>query len=82
MRGALQSRGVTSGREGVSVGVTLFPAGIQRVIGGRIEDPADFCRKIRAVFCAEVYWKSTESSALGKSGAKDRGDQAHALRFF
>jgi hypothetical protein len=52
-------------------GLTLFPAGRQRVTGCGIEDPADFCRKMAAVFGAEVYRNSTEGSALGKSAGKD-----------
>ena len=71
MWGALQSRGVTGGGEGVVEGVTLFPPGRQRVKAGRIQDPADFCRKTPAVFGAEVYRKSTGVSLLGKSSGKE-----------
>jgi hypothetical protein len=51
--------------------VTLFAAGNQRVTSSRIEDPAVFCRKIAAVFGAEVYRKSTDDSGSGKSAAKN-----------
>ena len=54
MRGHLQVRGVTGGGEGVGERVILFPAGRREVIGGRIEDPGDFCRKTRADFGTEV----------------------------
>ena len=36
-----------------------------------IEDPANFCRRIAGVSGAEVYWKSTGVSGLGKSAAKE-----------
>ena len=70
MWGALQNRGVTGGGEGISAGVTLFPTGRQRVTGSWIEDPAGFCRKMAAIFGAEVYRNSSDDSALGKSAAK------------
>ena len=69
--GALQSRGVTGGGEGVVAGVTLFSSGRQRVSSCRIQDPADFCRKMAAVFGAEVYRKSTGVSSVGKYAVKD-----------
>jgi hypothetical protein len=50
--------------------VTLFPAGRQRVTSWWIRDPADFCRKMRAVFGAEVYRNSTGVSVLEKSAGK------------
>jgi hypothetical protein len=68
--GALQIRGVTGGREGVVVGLTLFPSGRQRVTGRWIEDPAVFCRKTPADFDAEAYRKRTGVSVSGKSAAK------------
>jgi len=52
--------------------VTLFPAGGQEVTSRRTRDPADFCRKTRAGFGAEVYRSSTGVSDLGKSSGKDR----------
>jgi hypothetical protein len=36
-----------------------------------IQDPADFCRKMAAVFGAEVYRNSTGVLVLGKSAGKD-----------
>ena len=73
MRGELQICGVTDGGEGVVGRVTLFPTGRQRVTGSWIEDPADFCRKMAAVFGADVYRNSTGGLCLGKSVAKDQG---------
>jgi len=71
VRGDRQIRGVTRGAEGVASGVTLFSDGRQRVTRWRIQDPTDFCRKTRTVFGAEVYWKSTGDSGLGKSAGKE-----------
>ena len=70
MRSALQFCGVTGGGEGIVEGVTLFPAGRQRVAGCRIEDPADFCRKMPDAFGVEVRGKRTGVLGLGKSAAK------------
>ena len=50
--------------------MTLFSAGRQTVTGCRIEDPADFCRKMAADFGAEVYRNSTGDLGLGKSAGK------------
>jgi len=36
-----------------------------------ISGPTSFCRKIQRVIGAEVYWKSTDGLALGKSAGKD-----------
>jgi hypothetical protein len=41
--------------------------GRQRVTSCRIQDPADFCRKMAAAFGAEVYRSSTDDSGLEKS---------------
>jgi hypothetical protein len=51
--------------------VTLFPTGRQRVTACFIEDPADFCRKMAAVFGDEVYRKSADAPDLGKSAGKE-----------
>ena len=51
--------------------MSLVPAGRQRVTGGLIEDPADFCGKMAGVFGDEVYRKSTEGTGLGKSAGKE-----------
>ena len=48
--------------------------GKTEVTRGRIEDPGDFCREMTGICGAEVYRKSTEGSALGKSAAKNSGD--------
>ena len=71
MWGALQSRGVTGGGEGVVEGVTLFPQGRQRVTETGTKDPAFFRVKTRVAFGADVYRKSTGVSVSGKSAGKN-----------
>jgi len=58
------------GGEGVVAATPRVPAGSHTVSVIQPRDPACFCRKIQCVIGAEVYWKSTGGSALGKSAAK------------
>ena len=72
MWGALQSRGVTGGGEGVVEATARVPAGSRAVSRVQPRNPACFCRKVQRVIRAEVYWKSTGDSGLGKSAGKCR----------
>jgi hypothetical protein len=49
--GALQSRGVTGGGNGIRAGFTLFSAGKQRVTKRWIRDPGYFCGKTPPFSC-------------------------------
>ena len=57
--GALQSRGVTGGGEGVVEATPRVPARSQTVSGVLIQNPAWFCGKMHGVFSADVYRNST-----------------------
>jgi hypothetical protein len=57
--GALQSRGVTGGGEGVVEASPRVPAGSHAVSGAPPEDPAGFCRRIQRVIGIDVYQNST-----------------------
>jgi len=53
--GALQSRGVTGGGEGVVEATRRVPAGSRTVSGVQAQDPACFARKIQGAISADVY---------------------------
>ena len=63
--GALQSRGVTGGGEGVVEATPRVPAGSQTVRGVQTGGPAYFWRKIQRVIGADVYRNSTVDRGLG-----------------
>jgi hypothetical protein len=77
--GALQSRGVTSGGEGVVEGSLRVPSGSQRVNSVLRQHSACFCRDMRAVFGLDVYRNSTGGSLVGESAGK--GDGGISLAF-
>ena len=62
---ALQSRGVTGGREGVDGATPRVPAGSHTVSGVQTGEPPYFRRKIQRVIGAEVYWNSTVDRVTG-----------------
>jgi hypothetical protein len=62
--GALQSRGVTGGAEGVVDATPRVPTGSHTVIAVLTQAPACFCRKIERLFDADVYRNFTVDLSL------------------